>query len=462
MLIEGGRNDLFVVRLRENSGAGYLWNFDQLRDAGFALVDDDREEDNPDAIGGVLTRKVTARSEDRVQGEVLLQEARPWMADVPLHELSLRYDLRGPESPGMWEPELKRGAAGGVGMIKSLVDLRGDFGPARDQDPRPTCMAFAASDAHAAARDGWEPLSTEWAYYHALKRDGGLPHEGTTIGRHAGDHQIRWSASRGRVALHQSAITDVKSWKPPARAKQLFFRDHNACPVTVQDIIDQLHAGTPVLITMTLSDAFYRPDADGIVERNEPMDPKRHHAVVAVGHGQRGCSRFCADPKFMGRGVGSEGPRLDCRRLFEAPAHWSRDNDYGAIDVMYTPIPPQPTNAQAWLAAASAVQDAGGEAYNVVIDIADPLAVTGPDDAILTTVDQFLREHHVNTLSGVANTIFPQRSARSSWRGRSLRRLQQGAAAHEANDARLGALFRAHDRLEKGEGKGRNHHQPAR
>jgi thymidylate synthase len=43
-----------------------------------------------------------------------------------------------------------------------------------------------------------------------------------------------------------------------------------------------------------------------------------------------------------------------------------------------------------------------------VIDIADPLAVTGPDEAILTTVDQFLRAHHVNTLAGVANTIFPQ------------------------------------------------------
>jgi Zn-dependent peptidase ImmA (M78 family)/predicted secreted protein len=107
-LIEGGRNDLFVVRLRENSGAGYLWNFDQLRDAGFALVDDDREEGNAEAIGGVLTRKVTARSEDRVQGQVLLQEARPWMAEEPLHEFLLRYDLRGPESPGMWEPELQR------------------------------------------------------------------------------------------------------------------------------------------------------------------------------------------------------------------------------------------------------------------------------------------------------------------------------------------------------------------
>jgi predicted secreted protein len=105
-LIEGGRNDLFVVRLRENSGAGYLWNFDQLQDAGFALVNDDREEDNAETIGGVLTRKVTARSEDRVQGQVLLQEARPWMTDAPLHEILLRYDLRGPESPGMWEPEL--------------------------------------------------------------------------------------------------------------------------------------------------------------------------------------------------------------------------------------------------------------------------------------------------------------------------------------------------------------------
>ena len=75
---------------------------------------------------------------------------------------------------------------------------------------------------------------------------------------------------------------------------------------------------------------------------------------------------------------------------------------------MYTAIPPQLTNAQAWLAAAGAVQDAGGEAYNVVIDIADPITVAGPDEAILTEVDQFLRTHHVNTLAGVANTIFPQ------------------------------------------------------
>src|SRR5262245_32851148 len=75
---------------------------------------------------------------------------------------------------------------------------------------------------------------------------------------------------------------------------------------------------------------------------------------------------------------------------------------------MYTPIPPQPTNAQAWLATAAAVQDSGGEAYNVVIDIADPLGVPPADHAILSTVDDFLRRHQANTVSGVANTIFPQ------------------------------------------------------
>lgn len=75
---------------------------------------------------------------------------------------------------------------------------------------------------------------------------------------------------------------------------------------------------------------------------------------------------------------------------------------------MYTPIAPQPTNAQAWLAAAAAVQDAGGEAYNVIIDIADPLGISQADHSILSTVDDFLRRHHANTVSGVANTIFPQ------------------------------------------------------
>lgn len=106
--IEGGRNDTFVVRLKENSGAGYLWSFDELTAAGFAVVADDQEPDASDRVGGVLTRRVTARPSQRTQGKVTLEESRPWLPSKPLHQLHLQYDLRGPEEPGMWEPELRR------------------------------------------------------------------------------------------------------------------------------------------------------------------------------------------------------------------------------------------------------------------------------------------------------------------------------------------------------------------
>jgi C1A family cysteine protease len=192
-------------------------------------------------------------------------------------------------------------------MIESLVDLRGSFGSARDQDPRPTCMAFAASDAHAAARNGWDPLSTEWAYYHALKRDGGLPDQGVTLDAVLATIKSDGQPVEAEWPYIKAPIADPKSWKPPAAAKQLFFRDHNACSVTVQGVIENLNAGTPVLITMTLSNAFFRPDAEGIVERNEPTDPKRHHAVIAVGHGQRGAAGFVLIRNSWGEAWGLKG-----------------------------------------------------------------------------------------------------------------------------------------------------------
>ena len=75
---------------------------------------------------------------------------------------------------------------------------------------------------------------------------------------------------------------------------------------------------------------------------------------------------------------------------------------------MYLPTGTHTTNTQGWLAAVSAVKDLGGEAHNVIIDISDPLAELPEDAAIITEVDKFLRDHQRNSLSGVANTIFPQ------------------------------------------------------
>lgn len=68
--------------------------------------------------------------------------------------------------------------------IQVVTDLRPRFGPARDQGPRPTCLAFATSDLHAAIRSPtWAPLCCEYVFYHAQTRDGRSPNSGVDADR---------------------------------------------------------------------------------------------------------------------------------------------------------------------------------------------------------------------------------------------------------------------------------------
>ena len=219
-------------------------------------------------------------------------------------------------------------------MITSLVDLRGNFGPARDQNPRPTCLAFAASDAHAAVRPGWEPLSAEWAYYCALKRDGGHPDDGAKLGGMLEAIKLDGQPAEAEWPYIQAPITDINSWKPPGSVSELFYRDYGTCAVTVQDVIGQLDAGCPVLITMTLSKAFYRPSSEGVVDWVEPIDPKRRHAVVAVGHGERRSSRFVLIRNSWGAAWGLQGYAW-VSADYLTPRLTGSHHDYGAIDHVY-------------------------------------------------------------------------------------------------------------------------------
>ncbi len=192
-------------------------------------------------------------------------------------------------------------------MIKTIVDLRSSFGAARDQSPRPTCMAFAASDAHAAVRPAWIPLSAEWAYYHAVKRDGGLPQDGSTLASMLAVIKSDGQPIEPEWPYIQSGVIDVATWRPPAKPSALFFRDHSVCAVGVQDIVDELDDGVPVLITMTLSNAFYMPDTAGVVDRSEAIDLKRRHAVIAAGYGERAGARMILIRNSWGEGWGLKG-----------------------------------------------------------------------------------------------------------------------------------------------------------
>jgi len=129
--------------------------------------------------------------------------------------------------------------------ITVSVDLRPQFGPVRDQGDRPTCLAFAASDAHAGLRDPWEPLS-------------------------------------------------LSTYYPPAAVDPLFGRDGIQVKNTFDAICRQLDSGNAVLVLSVLTGAFFRPPADGIIHAiaGDAIFPVPRHALVAVGYGHIGQTRL--------------------------------------------------------------------------------------------------------------------------------------------------------------------------
>lgn len=99
LIIEGQPEDLFLLRLPEQAGAGYLWNIAGLVEAGFAILRDEREIPRPDeVIGGPVTRALTARHGEPTSGAFTIELRRPWeTAELPASILHLNYELFGKE-----------------------------------------------------------------------------------------------------------------------------------------------------------------------------------------------------------------------------------------------------------------------------------------------------------------------------------------------------------------------------
>jgi hypothetical protein len=188
-----------------------------------------------------------------------------------------------------------------------LCDLRSQFGDARDQDLRPTCLAFAASDAHAALRSPWAPLSVEFAFYHAQRRAGRPPHIGATLpamldalGEDGQPIEAGWPY----------LATVPANWKPPPTVGTLHRRDGKRGSKSVAEIIQRLDEGRPALVILTISTAFDDASrSNGIVDQlpADPPDPSRRHAVVAVGHGLLARERIVLVRNSWGDGWGKKG-----------------------------------------------------------------------------------------------------------------------------------------------------------
>ncbi|HTV26262.1 MAG TPA: C1 family peptidase [Xanthobacteraceae bacterium] len=173
------------------------------------------------------------------------------------------------------------------------VDLRPSFGQVRNQGQRPTCLAFAASDAHAGLRSGWDPLSCEFAFYHAQRRAGRAANKGALLS--AMLHTLREDGQPREAGWPYLPTTprDSASWVPPAAVGPLFGRDGEKTTASIDNIVHELNVGWPMIVLLLLSRAFYQPGPNGLIHPapGEVPEPQRRHAVIAVGHGRVGVHR---------------------------------------------------------------------------------------------------------------------------------------------------------------------------
>ena len=172
--------------------------------------------------------------------------------------------------------------------ISVKVDLRDQFGPVRDQGSRPTCSAFAASDAHACLRKGWEPLSCEYLFYHAQLRSGRPPTDGALIGAMLAALEYNGQPEEQVWPYLSTLPSDLSQYKPPMSIVGLHGRKSKQPRHDLDLILRTLNQKKPIIVRSTLTRQFFHPPSNGVVvhDDSDQVFPVPRHAVIAVGYGE--------------------------------------------------------------------------------------------------------------------------------------------------------------------------------
>lgn len=170
-------------------------------------------------------------------------------------------------------------------------DLRPFFGAVRNQGSRPTCVAFAISDAHAVARGEFVPLSVEHLYYHAVGRmPGGHPKDGVSLQSAVEALRLDGHAVESGWPYMDPLPEDLTRWAPPSSATPVFRRQTTSMNSEL-GIVKYLDAGIPVVTIFMASYAFCAAE-DGVVRLENSDIDVDWHAVIAVGYATNGANRL--------------------------------------------------------------------------------------------------------------------------------------------------------------------------
>jgi C1A family cysteine protease len=184
------------------------------------------------------------------------------------------------------------------------VDLRLTLGPVRDQGSRPTCLAFAASDAHRAACALPEQLSADYAHHHAARRLNATMNEPVST-----EAMCQAIESDGQPTEAKCAYSDPRGddWKPPADVGPVWKRRPTVANGKSASALLRraLASSCTNVLTLLVSESFFSPDPVTHVVADDASPDVGEHAVVVVGIREGG--EFYLVRNSWGPAWGAEG-----------------------------------------------------------------------------------------------------------------------------------------------------------
>ena len=177
-------------------------------------------------------------------------------------------------------------------MTGNSIDLRPLLPPVRNQGSRNTCMAFAASGAHATICGSPSPaLSVEYAHYHACQRRAVFqPHEGTSV-TNMFDALATSGQPHDNMWPYLDALpNDLSTYYPPVVPPTLY-KHAGLLLADLSEVDPQVQRGVPVLLGIRLSIRFHMLTGKNVLQYDPDPNPAGHHAVVAVGYEEIGGHR---------------------------------------------------------------------------------------------------------------------------------------------------------------------------
>lgn len=175
--------------------------------------------------------------------------------------------------------------------IRVIVDLRSQFGDIRDQGQRPTCMAFAASDAHSFSRGNNNPLSVEYVYFQAVQRRTNSDRT-TGVSFEAISEALSINGQPLEADWPYIANLGIDDpWTPPKTLGTLFYCNATKITGGVANIYTNLDAGRAVVVVMEISISFFSISANTPLPGLTSEPRVNTHAVIVVGHGESASGR---------------------------------------------------------------------------------------------------------------------------------------------------------------------------